>query len=419
MIKRRFFSLCNPKLKYPSFDIEAEEVKALDLPSEAFLLCEEVETGDVKLKVGESVRTGQRLQVSENVFIISTVTGQLNEISSYTGYLGKEYVQLSISVSEDIWDEDTTETVKDACFESGRACLGSIPGRSDFSCFFQSQPPINMAVINCLDEDILVQTRQYSTRTKTDSLIKGIETLKQVAKLGRVVLAVSPSQVPLFSDIDVEIIRIQPVYPETLQGQIAAKILGNDLAPGKSFEEMGIGFVSAEAVVSLGETFESGKMVLDKLITVINKDNETALVKTRIGTPVKFVLEAVGIETFAGDRVVMGGPMRGRALSSEDFPITADTDGIMVQDKDQVVLAEDVQCINCGECVRSCPSKIPVNMLVRVVSKGMYEDAATLYDLFSCIECGICNYVCVGRIPIFQHIMLGKQEYAKMMAEAS
>ena len=25
MIKRRFFSLCNPKLKYPSSDIEAEE----------------------------------------------------------------------------------------------------------------------------------------------------------------------------------------------------------------------------------------------------------------------------------------------------------------------------------------------------------------------------------------------------------
>ncbi|MFH1292663.1 MAG: 4Fe-4S dicluster domain-containing protein, partial [Pseudomonadota bacterium] len=71
-------------------------------------------------------------------------------------------------------------------------------------------------------------------------------------------------------------------------------------------------------------------------------------------------------------------------------------------------------CINCGECVRACPARIPVNMLIRVLENGLYEEAAEEYDLLSCIECGLCSYVCTARIPIFHYIMLGKSEFARI-----
>ncbi len=105
--------------------------------------------------------------------------------------------------------------------------------------------------------------------------------------------------------------------------------------------------------------------------------------------------------------------MTGRTIDSLDMPILWDTDAVMVQDASKVVLSSDVQCINCGECVRACPVGVPVNMLVRVLASGLYEEAAAQYDLHCCIECGLCNYVCVARIPVFHHIMLGKHEYSK------
>ena len=61
---------------------------------------------------------------------------------------------------------------------------------------------------------------------------------------------------------------------------------------------------------------------------------------------------------------------------------------------------------------RACPAKIPVNMLIRLLENGLYEEAAKDYDLLSCIECGLCSYVCEARIPIFHYIMLGKYELA-------
>jgi electron transport complex protein RnfC len=64
--------------------------------------------------------------------------------------------------------------------------------------------------------------------------------------------------------------------------------------------------------------------------------------------------------------------------------------------------------------VNICPVNVPVNMLIRVLENGFFEEAAKEYDLLSCVECGLCSYVCIARIPIFHYIMLGKHELSKM-----
>ena len=111
-----------------------------------------------------------------------------------------------------------------------------------------------------------------------------------------------------------------------------------------------------------------------------------------------------------GDRIIIGGPMTGSAVYSVDYPVQPDTDTILIQKKEDIAFTSDYPCINCGECIRICPASIPINMLVRFLEAGQYEDAATLYDLYSCVECGLCSYVCPSRIPIFQYIKLGKYE---------
>ena len=85
-----------------------------------------------------------------------------------------------------------------------------------------------------------------------------------------------------------------------------------------------------------------------------------------------------------------------------------------MQDAKDVAYSSDYPCINCGDCVRSCPVNIQVNMLVRYLEAGQYEDAADQYDLYSCIECGLCAYVCTSKIPIYQYIRLGQYELDRM-----
>ena len=82
----------------------------------------------------------------------------------------------------------------------------------------------------------------------------------------------------------------------------------------------------------------------------------------------------------------------------------------MVQDKDDIAMVSDTACINCGDCVRICPARIPVNLLIRYIEAGEYEEAADTYDLYACIDCGLCSFVCVAKIPIYQSIKLAKYE---------
>ncbi len=414
MIKRPFFSLCKPKLEYEA--IEDQVVSNISLPGQVSLLVKGCDISSIKLSIGTPVKTGQRIALTDDpdCYVVSTVTGTISGISEYTGYMNESYASISIDVSgEDELDEVTLAGLKEPTFEAARDYLASLPGKSDFSSLLVLEPPVNTVVITCMDDDLLVLTHQQAVKSDAEGLAEGIEYLKKVARIGRVVIVASSALAPIVSKAGADVLEVSSTFPSALPGVIAKEVLGSDYTAGKSLEEMGIGFISAEAVIALSRIFGKGELSLDKLVTVIGKDNNPVLVKVRMGTLVKDVLSSVGITASQGDRLVFGGPMTGVAIYSEDMPICADTDALMVQDQSQVGLSMDAQCLNCGECVRACPVKIPVNMLIRVLSSGLYEDAVD-YDLHSCIECGLCNYVCVARIPVFHQIMLGKHEFTRI-----
>jgi electron transport complex protein RnfC len=185
---------------------------------------------------------------------------------------------------------------------------------------------------------------------------------------------------------------------------------------GQTFEDLGIFFIRAEAVAAIATAFSSGRVPVEKTVTVLDKNGARTLVSARIGTPIGRILETLGITLNDRDRIIIGGPMTGRAAYSVDHPVEPDTDAIFVQDRGDIVLTSDYPCINCGECVRICPANIQVPMLERFLEAGQYQEGADLYDLYSCVECGLCSFVCPSRIPILQYIKLAKYELERATA---
>jgi electron transport complex protein RnfC len=187
-------------------------------------------------------------------------------------------------------------------------------------------------------------------------------------------------------------------------------VLGKTLPAGQNCEDLGVCFFSAEAVAAIGTAFDSGRVPLTKTITLIRKDGSQKIIEVTIGTPIQDIFDKYGMAVNEKDRIIFGGPMTGLAVYSLEHPVQPDTDAIMVIDHSVAANASDYPCVNCGDCVRICPAQMQVNLLVRFLEAGQYEEAADNNDLYSCVECGLCSFVCVSMIPIFQYIKLAKYE---------
>jgi len=271
-------------------------------------------------------------------------------------------------------------------------------------------------VITGVDDDLLIGTNQYIVSSALNDIKKGIGILSEISDVERIVLVTAGESIQGYGHIGAEVKGLDTGYPAVLPRMIMKDVLGEVVPAGSDVEDMGACFMSAEAVASIGKAFANGHIPVDKILTLVTKDGTQRLIETTIGTPIRDILDKYGGSINEEDRIILGGPMRGSAVYSLDHPVMPDTNGIVILDRKDAAHASDYPCINCGDCVRICPARIQVHMLVRFLEASQFEEAADSYDLLSCIECGLCSFVCVSRIPIYQYIKLAKYELDRAKA---
>ncbi|MDY6904388.1 MAG: 4Fe-4S dicluster domain-containing protein [Thermodesulfobacteriota bacterium] len=419
MIKRPFFGLVAPQLEYAGLDTAGapQEVPA---PSRITLFVDAPlnRTDSLMIAKGDAVKRGQKVVPFANspAYTVSPRGGTIASIVSYTGNFGKKLTAVVIEVDENTEaDNKFAEAGKTPSKESAAEFLGAIPGGLPRELVDVETVPETVVVAGA-DEDFLSVTRQYTISSNMEGVKRGVEILKKITGAKNIVLAVPGPLAAGASSAGAEVKTVGDQYPAANPHMIAKDCLGKVIPAGKSCADEGIVFISPEAVAAVGQAYAEGTVSDRKLVTVVKKSGEKKLLSAVIGTAVGEVLAACNESVDENDRLVLGGPMTGDAVYTESYPVCTDTDLILVQDATQIPDVADNACINCGACVRICPARIPVNVLIRYLEAGSYGDAADNHDLLSCIECGLCSFVCTAHIPIFQYIKLGKYEFARSIA---
>ena len=103
---RSFFGILPPKLPYADLDAPVE---AFPIPPKVTLLWSEGTVADLSISEGDNVKTGQELTKNEKGSFVSTVTGQVQEIKTFLGADGYEYVAVVINAnSKDSFDPSSS-----------------------------------------------------------------------------------------------------------------------------------------------------------------------------------------------------------------------------------------------------------------------------------------------------------------------
>lgn len=124
-------------------------------------------------------------------------------------------------------------------------------------------------------------------------------------------------------------------------------------------------------------------------ITSVGKNGTFKNFKTDCGT-------AAGLLAGRGkkgkDRLVIGGPMRGKAAQNH-MPVNAKTEQICVFNKETLpkLCGSIDECIGCNLCERFCPVKVT----------PFYHNKKTIQK---CTGCNVCSYVCPAHIPLGEFI---------------
>ena len=178
------------------------------------------------------------------------------------------------------------------------------------------------------------------------------------------------------------------------------EITGKTLNAGALPASLGIILSNVNTIAFVGKYFRTGMPLVSKRVTVdgtavTNPGN----VMVPIGTAICDVVEFCGGYKAAPEKIIMGGPMMGRTVYSDRFPIIKNNNAILVQDAVEAWCPGETACINCGKCYTACPFN-----LLPVAIKAAFEnrDVEKLKQLKvdQCMECGSCTYVCPARRPL-------------------
>jgi electron transport complex protein RnfC len=211
-------------------------------------------------------------------------------------------------------------------------------------------------------------------------------------------------------DERIELVRVPARYPEGGERQLIQVLTGHEVPHDGLPIDIGFVCQNLGTAAAVADALE-GRALTSRIVTVTGAGIVQAHnVEARLGTPVADLVALCGGYADSVQRLIMGGPMMGFALSTDAVPVVKATNCLLALTAPALRAEGDERpCIRCGDCARACPARLLPQELYRQTRAGAFEQVQALH-VFDCIECGCCDVVCPSHIPLTQSFRYAKGE---------
>jgi electron transport complex protein RnfC len=397
------------------------------------------ETGRLLVETGERVDKGQALTGSGDDFIVpehAPTSGTIEAVTEHPAALPPGSSRRTIVLAPDgeerwttkqpleDWRDLGAEAIVDHLHRSGLAGLGGamFPTAAKLRGGWEG---LHTVILNGAECEPWIACDEMLMRERAREVIEGGLVLARAAGARQVVVAIEDrmgvveeklreARSALNAEEQVVIRKVFTIYPEGGERQIIQALTGREVPHDGLPQDLGVVVHNVGTAAAARDAVVEGIPLIERVVTVsgpgiADPRNLLAL----IGTPFSHLVEAAG--GYRGDvtRLVLGGPMSGTALTSDEIPVTKGSNCVLALTRTETEPTQPtLPCINCGECVRVCPARLLPQTLFKLVEAQNYDDAAD-YDLADCIECGCCAAVCPSHIPLVDFYKHGKDELAR------
>ena len=388
-----------------------------------------VAKGD-KVKVGTMIAEAGGF-VSAPIY--SSVSGTVFKIDESMDATGYRKPVIIINVEGDEWEEsidrseklerlsDHPELTPEEIVERIKVAGVTGMGGAGFPTFIKLCPPptakAECVILNGVECEPYITADYRLMMEHAEEILVGLDLLMKAAKVERGYIGIEdnkPAAIELFeqltaNDSRIEIVALEKKYPQGGEKQLVDAVIRRQVpAPpaipvnvGAIVQNVGTAYAVYQAVMKRKPLFERYTTVTGKQI----KQPGNFLV--RMGTPFSQMLDLCGGLPEGDNKVLAGGPMMGKAVSSLDTPVCKGTNSITVLTDDDARRKEPQPCIRCAKCVSACPMGLEPYLLA-TLSVAQNWERAEKEDIVSCISCGSCQFTCPAHRPLLDNILQGK-----------
>jgi electron transport complex protein RnfC len=325
------------------------------------------------------------------------------------------------------WESATPDEIVAAIQEAGIVGLGGAAFPTHVKLKIPEGKRVETLILNGAECEPFLTTDHRVMLEQSDDLFTGIRYLLRVTGAERVIVGVErnkpdaaahlAAQVPADLPVEVEMLRVK--YPQGAEKMLITALTGREVPSGGLPIETHVLVINVATCAEIGRLLPLGRGIQERVVTVTGPAVEKkGNYRIPIGTPLRFLLEWVGVDEESLARVFLGGPMMGQAVSSLDTSLTKGTSGVVAFDDE---LADRTHrgvlpCIRCGYCLEACPIFLNPSELGLLARSEEYDRMADERRLMDCFECGSCSFVCPSHIPLVQQFRVAKSTVRKARA---
>ncbi len=384
------------------------------------------------VKKGDTVKVGSLIAeasgfVSANIH--SPVSGTVSKVDKLPNSFGVLTPAVVIDAEGDEWEEgiDTSDTLQEEITLSPEEIINKIKqagivglGGATFPTHVKLMPPKEFTptslIINATECEPYLTDDHALMLESPDAILVGCRILMKAIGVERAYIGIENNKLDAIELLrkkaerypEIEIVPLRTRYPQGGEKQLIDAILNKQVAHGALPVSTGAIVQNVGTAFAVYEAVQKNKPLVERVVTitgdgVIRPGNY----RVRLGMSVADFLEfAGGIPANIG-KIVLGGPMMGKALSNLNSPITKGCSGILLLDEAVSHRQEPEACIRCGKCVEACPMGLEPYLLARLSQNHLYERAEKEL-ITACLECGCCAYICPAHRPLLDFIRTGK-----------
>ena len=389
---------------------------------------------------GDRVKAGQLIAqsagfVSANVH--SGVSGTVLAVEpAVCDSSGAKKLCISIQVEGDEWVE-TVDLSKDIAREIKlpqaeivkkiQACGVVGMGGATFPTHVKLAVPegkkADALIINAVECEPYLTADHRLMLEKGEEILVGVELLKRALGVGKAYIGIERNKPDAIAHLKnltkkfegMQVVPLKVKYPQGGEKQLIKAIVGREVPSQGLPIDVGVVVQNAATAFAVYEAVQKNKPLVERVVTVTGKKvGKPKNFVARVGTPIsRLIALAGGIPENTG-KIVLGGPMMGKATASVDVPVTKGTSGVLLFDEKESHRRRETPCARCAKCVEVCPMGLEPYLLIRQAKHSLW-DSLERERIYDCIECGCCLYTCPANAPLLDWVRYGKAEVMKRM----